>query len=350
MRRVVEREGRDDSIEEIRHAVAVHGQRGPDVEGNYSTCCPFCEGRVQREDREFKLTWKVTGQTRPQDGREPVALSLERGVWNCYRCGARGFSDFTWMDDPPEPAPEAAPAPPRAPADLGPPDGFVPLDECARSISMRWVAEYFAGRGVLDQARDVGAGGCARWTYRRRDGTTFQVDEGRAVVPFVAERGGPWVGYSARLVRPRRARPGAVAREAVKYLYPGGMDRRTALWGAAYVRALPRTGPRAGLPGWVGPLLEAAVVVEGVFDALPLYPKGVATLGKSVSAEQLDALVALRRPLWVALDGDAWRECRALAARLALRGAPDVGWCHLPPGQDPGTLGWKIFDYCQPGQ
>lgn len=234
---------------------------------------------------------------------------------------------------PEEEKPKAAPA---APVDLGPPADFVPLEACERSVSMTWVADYFRGRGVLEQARAVGAGGCARWTYRRKDGSPFVVDEGRVVVPFRAERHGPWVGYSARLVRPRAARPGFTARDGVKYLYPRGMDRRTALWGREHlppIEALPR----------------AVVVVEGVFDALPLYPLGVATLGSAVTDEQVAGLAAIGRPIWVALDGDAWRTGRALAARLEMHGARDVGWCRLPAGEDPGTLGWRVLEYGQPG-
>jgi DNA primase len=112
------------------------------------------------------------------------------------------------------------------------------------------------------------------------------------------------------------------------------MDRRTALWGLEWA-------PRTQEPLWV---------VEGVFDALPLFPYGVATFGKSVTPEQVELLASLRRPLVVCLDGDAWTECMALAARLGMRRQAagrdnDVTWAKLPPASDPGSLGWSVKNY-----
>jgi hypothetical protein len=300
-------------VEDVKLAAAEHGFRGPTQDGNWATCCPFCERRVGRVDREFKLTIKISGGTAPTPALpEGIPLSPEFGVWNCYRCHARGFADFRWMlEDLPAPDPAAPPAEVEK-IDLGPPEGFVTIAECERSVLMKWVPDYFYGRGVLAQARAVGAGGC--------HGGKFG---GRVLVPYVEEVDGPWLGFSARLVVPSDRRP--------KYLYPRGMDRRRALWGLPWI---PKAGP--------------LYIVEGFFDSLPLFPQGLATLGKSVSEEQLARLVALGRPLVACLDGDARDECWGLAQALTLRGAPDVRWCALPFGDDPGTLGWGVREFERP--
>ena len=313
--------GHAGTVDAIRASARAGGLKGPNVEGNYSVNCPFCPARRGREDNEKKLTFKVTGQVRATADRPAVALSPRRGAWNRYRCGARGFADFTWIADlgeDVEVGEDAALPPP----ELGAPDGFLPLDEAHPDF-----AAYLQGRGVLAAARAVGAGGVERWTYRRQDGTPFTVAERRVVVPHLRDLRGPWVGYSARLVRGRERAP--------KYMYPDRMDRRAGLW---------------GLP-WL-PSDDAAVwVVEGVFDALPLFPRAVATFGKAVTDEQLEQLAEIGRTRTVVacLDGDAWADARALAARLALRGAR-AAWCHLPPGTDPGTLGWGVTKHVVTGQ
>lgn len=278
----------------------MHGARGPSLEGNFSTCCPFCDRRVGKVDEDYKLTFKFNG--RNKDGED---LTPDRGAWNCYRCGARGYAEFTWFGQASEVPPEGV-EPPRP--DLGPPEGFISLDECSRSVTMRAYWDYFEGRGVLANAIWVGAGACYKGRY-----------EGRVVVPHLGEKG-EWLGFAARAVGAREP----------KYLYPRGMDRRNALWGARYLE-------------------EGEVyAVEGIFDSLPLLRRSVATLGKSVTPQQVDAMVALGRPIVPCLDGDAWKECRQLAYWLRLAGAEVPGWIKLPPGDDPGKLGWNVRDYWQP--
>jgi DNA primase len=146
--------------------------------------------------------------------------------------------------------------------------------------------------------------------------------EGRVVVPHIVR--GKWAGFSSR----------ATGSQEPKYLYPRGMDRRNALWGA----------------DWVPADAERVYVVEGVFDALPLFPYAVATFGKSVTKEQIQMIADLPHPVTICLDGDAWQECFALCARVAVRRAlkPErmrVSWCRLPPGEDPGTLGWRVKEF-----
>lgn len=271
----------------VREAAERHGTRGPNSRGNYSVCCPFCPDRAGKPDDAYKLS------VHP------------RGVFHCYRCGAGGGGDFSWLG-----AVEAA-EPPPAPRDyLEPPPGFLPLDDGARSLDP--FRDYLRRRGVLDAASHVGAGACLAGRYG-----------GRVVVPMRDESDG-WVGFSAR----------AVGQREPKYLYPPGMDRRASLWGLEWVMRLrDKTSP--------------VYLVEGVFDALPLFPHGLAAFGKEVTDQQLSMLAALRRPVVVCLDGDAWEEGRAVAQRLRMRGAEEVSWARLPPTTDPGSLGWEVKNYAR---
>jgi hypothetical protein len=301
-------------LPEVRRSVSLLGLRGPTPEGNYSACCPFCEERVGRADEDFKLTFRTQGEARSRGSGRPLRLSPERAVWNCYRCGARGLADFSWaVEDADHRQPEPQEREDERRLDLGPPEGFVLLEDCARSVAMRRFFDYFRGRRTLGAALAVGCGAVP-------DGRGYF--RSRVVVPILGPDG-RWVGFSARSVSDRQ-RP--------KYLYPAGMDRRSLLLGEAYL-------PADGSP---------AYVVEGAFDWLALWPRAVATLGTGVTDGQIARLVALGRPLVPCLDGDAWLKCRVLAHRLRTWGAPVPAWCRLPPGSDPGKLGQGVERYAEP--
>jgi len=50
------------------------------------------------------------------------------------------------------------------------------------------------------------------------------------------------------------------------------------------------------------------------------------------------------RPVCMVLDGDAWRESKATALKLLVRGHK-VGFVKLPPGRDPNDLEpQRLFD------
>lgn len=291
-RRIVD----DIRVAAIRRAVELTGTR-EGLWGNLATCCPFCEERAGKVDTEYKLTFKLQGETK--DGKP---LSPENAVYSCYRCGSKGYGDFSWLEAPEVKVEEVIP-------DLGPPEGFTLLKDCSRSVTMHNYVDHFLQRGVLEQAAKVGAGGCATGFYR-----------GRVIVPYTDARD-RWLGFAAR----------TIIGQDRKYLYPRGMNRRDALWGVRY------------LPADKQPVL----VVEGVFDALPLFPRAVATLGKSVTEQQLYAIAALKRPIIPCLDGDAWEEAQQLGLRLKMAGAEVPAWAHLPPMEDPGTLGWRVLDHLE---
>lgn len=288
----------------LRASFERYGARGPSERGDYQLNCPFCEDREGKVDEKFKLSANPTVA-------HPTEPGL-RGGWVCWRCDARGWGglDFLEVPDLKEPAD----------FDLGPPFGFVPFRGNERSLALEPYRQHVRARGgmhLLEALYMVGAGGCLSGRF-----------EGRVIVPYV--EGGKWVGFSAR----------AIGRQEPKYLYPKGMDRRAALWGLEWV---PPPDIRPDLP---------LFVVEGVFDALPLFPYGVATFGKSVTPQQIERLAKLDRVLVVALDGDAWMEGMALATRIAMRRAAwgiehKVRWVRLPPATDPGQLGWGIKQYLQ---
>jgi len=285
----------------LENSVRRSGVRGPTSGGEYQINCPFCEVRAGKADSKFKLY-----------------ANPAKGVWICFRCDARGRGDLSWLG-----APGATTEVPRTEF-LDRPDGFRELD--SKSISMRPYVEYLHSRGVLDHAIRVGAGACLEGRYA-----------GRVVIPHshLAASGGSWDGFVARAVLPGVRGP--------KYLYPAGMNRKGTLWGHAWLGHRAKPDPGIWDPGlWV---------VEGVFDALPLWPHALATFGKNVTGEQIDLMVKLatkgaHNRITVALDGDAWMDAKVLAAQLMLRGV-DARWARLPPGEDPGTLGWKVQDYVQ---
>jgi hypothetical protein len=236
---------------------------------------------------------------------------LGLGYWQCFRCHAYGKFP---KDDRFEVEPREAKKEPFKAVDA--PEGYVPL-WCEPGISsrvLRPARDYLARRGirphVIEEAR-IGA-------------AAIGPAAGRVIVPLLDEQS-RWIGWSARLwfgPMPRSWDP--------KYLTGPGTERDTVIWNG-----------KALLEETWKPLL----LVEGVFDALPYWPHAAAFLGKPAEAQILSLLKA-KRPVIVALDGDAWLEAEMLALRLELeawsRGLElNVAWLHLPPKRDPGN-----FDIC----
>lgn len=269
-----------------------YGARGPNERGDYGLNCPFCEERKGDPDTKYKLS------------ANPAAVNAEdptvKGGWVCWRCDARGWGDIEFLGEP-EAKPEVEVAP-----DLGPPPGFVPFRGNEASLALEPYRQYVRRRDVFEYVEAIGGGAVLSGRF-----------EGRVLLPHVVA--GKWAGYTARAIDGREP----------KYLHAKGMDRRRTLWGMQ----------------WVPDDFEPIWLVEGPFDALPLFPYGVAAFGKSVTPEQVDMLAKMDRPIVVALDGDAWAEGRALAMRITLRRHKDVRWAKLPPGKDPGVIGWGVKAY-----
>lgn len=306
----------------IRASVAAHGYRGPSPKGEYGVRCPWCLERLGKEDGQFKLQCNPNAFNKRTGGYGPL--------FYCYRCEARGSCDLSWLGDVPVPQVN----PDEVPEWSHEPDGFEVLtDASADSPSLRPYVTYLRSRQVWEQAKHVGVGACTSGRY-----------SGRVVLPM--KDGDRWLGFSARQVRTERWRSKNYT--PPKYLYPKGMDRSGTLWGMHWVPHLKDKQ-------------HPLYLVEGVFDALPLYPYGLAAFGKNVTESQMDVLARLvgvvdPAALWaeavlgaeprviVCLDGDAWQEGRILARRLVARGVAAT-YARLPAGLDPGTLGWEVIHY-----
>jgi hypothetical protein len=254
-------------------------------EGWVRVNCPYCLDRVGKADR-----------------RASIGFNVKSGYFRCFRCKAkgraRGFEDIAQGDKW---------APPLAPQEREvclPPQGFVALrDEPGRSAAATTPAwDYLAARGVSVQAIEEADIGFIVGQY------PGSIWAHRVVVPICDPDAGSWVGWVARALR--KVEP--------KYLNASGPWASHYLFNGAALHE---------------ETAEPALIVEGVFDALPYWPQACALLGKPSHA-QVAVLAGALRPLAICLDGDARDESWALAMRLRLEGAR-VGVVVLPPGTDP---------------
>lgn len=242
--------------------------------GWWRTNCPLCLGRTGKADRKGAL-----------------AINPRFGVYQCWKCQASGTIARPSNIPDDEPGDVVPPA-------MVAPEGFVPLagDE---SLSLEPAREYVAGRVPEDRWEEAQIGACARGPYA-----------GRVIIPILAENGITWLGWVGRTWTKKGI-----------YTYPKGMPRGEVLY-----------------RGWVltEESEEPALGVEGVFDALHLWPDAFALLGKA-SEIQMEALAVARRPVVMVLDGDAWLEACAMAMRLRLYGCR-AGYVRLPPKTDPDEV------------
>ena len=248
----------------------------------------------------------VTGKP---DTRQSLSLNFSTGGFVCWKCGTRGrCAEELGIDaaaDLGADVDEQAGADEEERRPVEEATGFVPLWEGmpgATAEATRWARDYLEGRGVSWQAVEEAQIGCALRGPLA----------GRIVVPYLA-LDGEWAGWVARDVSGKSRR---------KYKNAEGMER-TLLWHHA-----------ALLEDTTRPVF----LVEGVFDALPLWPDVCAFLGKPTD-EHVGMLERhAGRPLVLVLDGDAWEEGWALGLRLEWAGV-DCTALRLPPGSDPGELG-----------
>lgn len=246
--------------------------------------CPFCLDAVGKEDR-----------------KQCFAVNVATGFWKCWRCGTKGKLDIG------EPAQTPAQTP--AQESVQPPEGFLSLtEEPARSaLSAEDAREYLRGRGLVDESL---------WALTHIGCCLTGRFEGRVVVPILSP-GGEWWSWISRVWVKHPA-------EGVRvYMNAPGVSFGT-------------TGRLFNQAALAVPTDEPVLVVEGVFDALALWPDAVAVLGKPTRA-QVDTLNEARRPVAVCLDGDAWQEAETLALRLDFMGHR-AGFVRLPPGKDPDEV------------
>lgn len=273
--------------------------RGKDTGGGRRRApCPMCERVRARADAKLSVYQHADGG------------------WVCFRCGVTGW--LSWA------TPRArAPAEVARPTIVGeawkrPPAGFVPVfeGEAEDDPAFDLCRDYVAHRGV---PREV-----ARALHLGATPSGFLRDH--VVVPVLEDSptGREWHGWVARTLRP--AEPGAPT-----YREPVGTPKGTFLYQQSALRA------GSSVP---------AIVVEGVFDVMPLYPNGAATLTKMSPALFRVILAECRasgRPVVFLPDGDCWRDgdAYALAARAAgLR----AGSVRLPPRTDPNEVPAELME------
>lgn len=248
----------------------------PSGTGWWRTNCPECLARTGKSDY-----------------KQALAINVHSGVFKCWKCSLTG-------------ALKSAPQPPSqdqevVKAEMDMPPGFVYLfTPDGQSESFTPARQYAAKRVPESLWMQTGIGACITGKFA-----------GRVIIPIMDEDDHNWLGWVGRTWYPSEK----------AYTYPKGMDRESMLYNAKALRV--KTD-------------EPLLVVEGVFDALHLWPHSVAILGKA-SESQMDALMTAKRPVVIVLDGDAWVEAYAMATRLRLRGKA-AGYVRLPPKLDPDEV------------
>lgn len=239
------------------------------------------------------------------DKKRSFGVRRSDGYYHCFRCAIAGFIQNLDAAAPPLKVDKT-----EGPQAISPPPEFklAPADPVSGSIGW-WSAPDEIIREILQRRkvtpatwRDAGVGYCVAGRYGRR-----------IVVPITdPDDARVWWGFSARTWNPRAK---------LKYLYAEGMQRGRMLYNGSALRRVTNT---------------PALIVEGVFDALPYWPDAVACLGKPTK-DQLPQLLGARRPLVVVLDGDAWRTGKALSLLLQHK-RKQAAYIRLPPKTDPNDL------------
>jgi DNA-directed RNA polymerase subunit RPC12/RpoP len=236
------------------------------------------------------------------DRRRSLSINTESRYYTCFRCGSKGFIKKVpkWAKD----AAQAVEHKIELPTDWMPIAEAPGLDALMFEPARRYLAKRKITKSV---ARSAKVGACAQGNLC-----------GRIVVPVLATDGETWLGYSAR---------DWTNTAMLRYRYPKGMHRAEMVYNHAAL---------------IEETDEFVLAVEGVFDALPYWPRAIAFLGKP-SRWQVEALMRTSRPIVVVLDGDAHHEGWALAEQLKLFDKRAVA-IRLPPKTDPGDIdhGWLL--------
>lgn len=254
--------------------------------------CPFCVERVGSAARKMSL-----------------GINDETGIWNCFRCHAKGC---LLRDDKKALQRRAKESQPKGRDNPGcAPEGYWPLwtGDGLTSEALAPARDYLEKRRVSPRViREAQIGATMRGKFA-----------GRIIVPVLPAQGvkpthGDWWGFVARTWLPKDS-------VALPYLYPDGMPKRAVLYNQAALDEDTET---------------PVIVVEGAFDTFPVWPDGVALFGDA-NDEQVAALRAAKRPIAVVLDGDAWRKGVGLAQLLRFDGQR-AGAVVLPPKLDPDEI------------
>jgi hypothetical protein len=250
----------------------------PSGGGWLRSICPFCVERTGKPDRKGAF-----------------GFNSDSKVFHCFKCGYRGKLPGGKARDLPEV---------ERPTGLETVSSYLPLWEGdgLTALVTEDARKYLEGRSIgIDMWRAASIGAAVRGAH-----------DGRIIIPLFGDDGETWLGWVGRAWVKKAERP---------YLYARGMPRGVLLYN--HEALLCETD-------------DPAMVVEGVFDTFPVWPDGVAVLGKP-SEPQITQLAAANRPIAVVMDGDAWMEGWALAMQLRMLGQR-AGAVRLPPKKDPDEV------------
>lgn len=282
------------------------------------------EGMLAGARSNFGSAWvKVNCEFCPYlvgktDTTRSFAFNRSSSGYTCFRCGVKGY-----LEGAPEHLQGAtAPTDAQMAALRKPPPGYVPLwtGMWAKSPMVEPAVAHLEKRGIprqLWEEAQIGYGLSEPWEQTPEGKWTRNLAYGRIIVPVLGDGG--WLGWSGRAVWPDCPKKD-------KYRTARNMERYHVLYNHAAL--LVETN-------------DPVYVVEGVFDALFLWPDGVAVFG-GVTEQHLWALAAAKRPVVFIPDGDAWEAGLAQMLRLRLEGQR-AGCIRLPPKKDPDELDPAAF-------
>lgn len=221
---------------------------------------------------------------------------------NCFKCGTTGWLLPQLMDLQEWEVEDVDVE--REPPQLA--TGFVPLyhGDGLGSSALEPARAYLRRRGITDEIGEAADIGTAVWGWL----------SGYVIVPIPNYENpeAPWKGWFAR---------DYTGFKEQKHRYPKRMSRLDTLWNEQALWE--RTD-------------EPVIVTEGILDALPYYPDGVACLGKPIDAH-VQLFLRAQRPIVMCLDGDAHEEGWAYAMKLRFLGLRAFS-VRLPPNQDPNSV------------
>lgn len=254
--------------------------------------------------------------------RQSFYVNPDNGLWICHYCGEAGgpvrliqsvlgcsftvamdrlFDNFTVFIDDPDAEQEYKEI---EVATIEFPEGFTPLFQ-NDAIAARLYRRYCRKRGIDEDmlaAYNIGYTAVGYYT-------------GRVVVP-VYHLGG-LVNFVARAITENHPKGKVLTppgNEQYKYLF--NLDN---IWGA-----------------------EEVIAMEGVFDALTLPEKAIATFGKKITDEQA---ALLRRSgvktVTFCYDDDAIKEATNFAQKYWMTFKTYI--IHMPPGLDPSKAGREMM-------
>ena len=238
----------------------------------------------------------LNGESR-RDSKKSLSYNPTTGFYQCWRCAIKG----TLFDRTLKGKFNSKQVSKKVEFAL--PGNYYHLfkGEGLQARSLKKYRDYVNRRRITQEtSRLAGIGACAIGYWANR-----------VIVPCYS--GCRLLGWSARSLR-NDVFP--------KYLYPKGMSRKDIVFNQDALSLDTN---------------EPLFIVEGVFDALTLYPNAVALLGKP-SNNHANLFLECTRPLIVAFDGDAHEEGWAFATKLKMSDL-DVLLVKLPAGEDPSSVG-----------